>query len=113
MTNPTHGATVDAVLADLADFDLEQAPTARTLAASALALARALDEEPNAAAARELRLTMSTLVNVASAVGGDAFDAFIAELRSSETDDSPAPQSNARRQRLTSRGPQPRSSFEP
>jgi len=74
------GATEAAVTADLKDYDLNRFPTARSLAATALVLARQLDAEPNAAVARELRLALADLAKVASAQQGDAMEAFLAEL---------------------------------
>ena len=74
------GPTEKAVAADLATYDLTRFPTARSLAATALVLARQLDAEPNAAVARELRLALADLAKVTVAQQGDALEEFLAEL---------------------------------
>jgi hypothetical protein len=74
------GPTEAAVTADLKQYDLERFPTARSLAATALVLARQLDAEPNAAVARELRLALADLAKVTVAQQGDDLEAFLAEL---------------------------------
>jgi hypothetical protein len=76
------GPTEAAVTADLKQYDLERFPTARSLAATALVLARQLDAEPNAAVARELRLALADLARVTVAQQGDALEEFLADLRS-------------------------------
>ncbi len=74
------GPTEKAVIADLATYDLERFPTARSLAATALVLARQLDVESNAAAARELRLILADLARVTAAQANDDLAAFLVEV---------------------------------
>ncbi len=74
------GPTESAVTADLKQYDLERFPTARSLGATALVLARQLDAEPNAAVARELRLVLADLARVTVAQQDDALEAFLADL---------------------------------
>jgi hypothetical protein len=74
------GPTESAVIADLKQYDLERFPTARSLGATALVLARQLDADPSAAVARELRLVLADLARVTIAQQGDAMEAFLAEL---------------------------------
>lgn len=74
------GPTEAAVTADLSKYDLDRFPTAGSLAATALVLARQLDAEPNAAVARELRLALDALARVTVAQQSDGLDALIAEL---------------------------------
>ena len=74
------GPTESAVTADLTKYDLERFPTAQSLAATALVLARQLDVEPNAAVARELRLVRDALARVTVAQQSDGLDAFLAEI---------------------------------
>lgn len=80
MRSEAPGPTEAAVTADLSKYDLDRYPTARSLAATALVLARQLDAEPNAAVARELRLALDALARVTVAQQSDGLDALIAEL---------------------------------
>ncbi len=82
------GPTEAAVTADLEQYDLERFPTARSLAATVLVLARQLDAEPNAAVARELRLALADLARVTVSQQGDALDQFLADLRSPITNEA-------------------------
>jgi len=75
------GATEKAVIDDLRQYDLARFPTARPLAASARALAKALDTDPTAAVARELRLILEALARVCAAQTGDQLEGFLADLR--------------------------------
>lgn len=68
------------MLADLETLDLDRFPTARPLAASAIVLARQLDQAPNAAVARELRLILADLARVTAAQANDGLNELLQEL---------------------------------
>ena len=78
-TEPS-GPIAAALEADLEAYQLDKTPNGRTLAAAAMALAQAIDREPNAAAAKELRLFLAALGDADAARPDEAMQAFIASL---------------------------------
>ena len=71
------GPIATALVADLEEYKLEDTPSGRTLAAAAMALASALDREPNAAAAKELRLFLATLTQAHADRPDDELQSFL------------------------------------
>ena len=78
-TEPS-GPIEAALVADLEAYQLEKTPNGRTLAAAAMALAQAIDREPNAAAAKELRLFLAALGDADAARPDEALENLLAEL---------------------------------
>ena len=88
-TTEPMGPIASALAADLEEYQLEDTPSGRTLAAGAMALAKALDREANAAAAKELRLFIATLNEAHSQKPTDDLLDFLTHINDPELRLSP------------------------